>query len=76
MSTRYGSILWQAKVPIIFAIAVVVLVVVTLRANEQRQCREACLKAGFAGGAWSKPLIGDGDCDCVTRDGKRVPAPR
>jgi hypothetical protein len=76
MSTRFGSILWQAKVPIIFAIAVVVLVVVTLRANEQRQCRAACLKDGFAGEVWSKPFIGDGECDCVTRDGKQVPAPQ
>jgi hypothetical protein len=75
MSTRFGSILWQAKVPILFAIAVVVLVVATLRANEQRQCREACAKDGFAGEVWSKPLIGDGQCDCMTRDGKRVPAP-
>jgi hypothetical protein len=31
-----GSILWQTKLPIILAIAVVVLVVV-MRANEQRQ---------------------------------------
>jgi ubiquinone biosynthesis protein Coq4 len=76
MSTRFGSILWQAKLPIIMALVVVVLVVVTLRANEQRQCRQVCLKEGFAGAAWSKPLIGDGQCDCVTRDGKQVPAPR
>jgi len=76
MSTGFGSILWQAKVPIVFAIGVVVLVLVTLRANEQRQCREACLTDGFAAGAFSKPLIGAGECDCVTRDGKRVPAPR
>ena len=76
MSTRFGSMLWQAKVPIILAIAVVVLVVVTLRVNEQRQCRQACIKGGFAGAAWSKPLIGDGECDCMTRDGKQVPAPR
>jgi ubiquinone biosynthesis protein Coq4 len=76
MSTRFSSILWQAKLPIIMVIVVVVLVVVTLRANEQRHCRLACIKEGFAGGAWSKPLIGDGECDCVTRDGKKVPAPR
>jgi len=76
MSTRFGSILWQAKVPIILAIAVVVLVVVTLRANEQRQCRQTCVKNGFAGEAWSKPFVGDGECDCVTRDGKQVPAPQ
>jgi hypothetical protein len=25
---------------------------------------------------WSKPLIGAGECDCVTREGKRVPAPQ
>jgi ubiquinone biosynthesis protein Coq4 len=71
-----GSILWQAKLPIIMALVVVVLVVATLRANEQRQCREACLKDGYAAGVWSKPLIGDGECDCVTQDGKKVPAPR
>ena len=76
MSTRFGSFLWQAKLPIIMTIVVVVLVVVTLRANEQRQCRDACLKAGFTDGSWSKPLIGEGECDCVTRDGKKVPAPR
>lgn len=76
MSTGFGSILWQAKVPIIFAIVVVVLVVMTLRADGQRQCREACLKEGFVGGGWSKPLIGDGECDCMTQDGKRVPSPR
>ena len=76
MSTRFGSILWQAKLPIVMALVVIVLVVVTLRANEQRQCKQVCLNAGFAGDAWSKPLIGDGECDCVTRDGKQVPAPR
>jgi hypothetical protein len=76
MSTRLGSILWQAKLPIIMIIVVVVLVVVTLRANEQRQCRQACIKEGFAGAVWSKPFIGDGECDCVTRDGKQAPAPQ
>jgi hypothetical protein len=76
MASRIASILWQAKLPIIMACVVVVLIVVTLRANEQRQCREGCLKNGFPGAAWSKPLLGEEQCDCVTREGKQVPAPQ
>lgn len=76
MTNRIASTLWQAKVPIALACIVIALVVVTLRANEQRQCREVCVKNGFAGAAWAKPLVGAGQCDCVTREGTQVPAPR
>jgi hypothetical protein len=76
MANRIGSILWQAKLPIAMACVVIVLIVVTLRANEQRQCREVCLKNGFAGSTWAKPLVGEGQCDCITREGRQVPAPQ
>lgn len=76
MASRFATILWQAKVPVILACVVVLLVVFALRANEHRQCRERCAKNGFAGAVWSKPLVGDGVCDCVTREGRQVPAPQ
>jgi hypothetical protein len=68
--------LWQAKVPILLGAAVVLLVVATLRANDQRECREVCVKHRFADGVYTRERFADGYCQCVTHDGKRVPAPQ
>lgn len=76
MTNRFGSLIWQAKVPIILACVVALLVVFALRANERRQCTETCLRNGFVGAVWSKPVVGEGECDCVTRDGRTVAAPQ
>jgi hypothetical protein len=76
MNNRLGSLLWQAKVPLILACVVGLLVVFALRAHERRQCRESCLGNGFAGAVWSKPVVGEGQCDCITRDGRTVAAPQ
>lgn len=73
---RTPTLLWQAKVPIILGVAVVVLVVATLRANEQRECREVCVKHRFVDGAYTREWFANGHCECVTSDGKLVPAPR
>ena len=46
--------LWQAKVPILLGAAVVLLVVATLRANDQRECRQVCVKYRFADGVYTR----------------------
>lgn len=66
---------WQAKVPIILGAAVVLLVIATLRANDQRECRQVCLKHRFADGVYARERFGEGRCECLTDDGKLVPAP-
>lgn len=68
--------LWQAKVPILLGAAVVLLVVATLRANDQRECRQVCVKHRFADGVYTRERFADGRCQCVTEDGKLVPAPQ
>ncbi|HTO49427.1 MAG TPA: hypothetical protein VML91_17455 [Burkholderiales bacterium] len=75
----FGSLLtrvWQAKVPIILGAAVVLLVIATLRANDQRECRQVCLKHRFTDGVYARERFGEGRCECLTDDGKLVPAPR
>jgi hypothetical protein len=68
--------LWKAKVPILLAAAVVLLVVATLRANDQRECRQVCVKHRFADGVYARERFAEGRCECVTEDGKLVPAPQ
>ena len=68
--------LWKAKVPILLGAAVVLLVVATLRANDQRECRQVCVKHRFADGVYARERFAEGRCQCVTEDGKLVPAPQ
>ena len=68
--------LWKAKVPILLGAAVVLLVVATLRANDQRECRQVCVKHRFVDGVYTRERLVDGRCQCVTEDGKLVPAPQ
>jgi hypothetical protein len=67
---------WKAKVPIILGAAVVLLVIATLRANDERECRQVCVKHRFADGAYTRERFVEGRCQCVTEDGKLVPAPQ
>jgi len=75
-SSRLLTRVWQAKVPILLGIAVVVLVIATLRANEQRECRQVCVKHRFADGVYARERFGEGRCECLTGEGKFVPAPQ
>jgi hypothetical protein len=68
--------LWKAKVPILLGAAVVLLVVATLRVNEQRECRQVCVKHRFADGVYERERFAEGRCQCMTDDGKLVPAPQ
>jgi uncharacterized protein YfaQ (DUF2300 family) len=68
--------LWKAKVPILLGAAMVLLVVATLRVNEQRECRQVCVKHRFADGVYACEGFAEGRCQCVTGDGKLVPAPQ
>lgn len=68
--------LWQAKVPILLAAAVVLLVVATLRANDQRECRQVCVKHRFPDGVYTRERFAEGRCQCMTEEGKLVPAPQ
>ena len=68
--------LWKAKVPILLGAAVVLLVVATLHANDQRECRQVCVKHRFADGVYTRERFIEGRCRCVTDDGKVVPAPQ
>jgi hypothetical protein len=68
--------LWKAKVPILLGAAVVLLVVATLRVNEQRECRQVCVKHRFADGVYARERFAEGRCQCMTDDGKLVPAPQ
>jgi hypothetical protein len=68
--------LWKAKVPILFAAAVVLLVLATLRANENRECRQLCIKHRFADGVYARERFAGGECRCVTAEGSLVPAPQ
>ena len=70
------SSLWSAKVPILLGVAVVLLVIATLRANENRECRQVCVKHRFADGVYAREWFGGGRCECVTEGGKLVPAPQ
>lgn len=67
--------LWKAKVPVFLAAAMVLLVIATLRANDQRECRQVCVKHRFADGIYTRERFGEGRCECITDDGKLVPAP-
>jgi hypothetical protein len=71
-----SSKLWQAKFPILMACAVALLVVLALRANDRRQCKAVCVQHAFADGIYTREWFFEGQCQCVTRDGKRVPAPQ
>ena len=74
-SGRTLTRVWQAKVPILLGAAVVLLVIATLRANESRECRQVCVKHRFADGVYAREGFGDGRCECLTAEGKLVPAP-
>ena len=65
----------QAKVPILMAVVVVVLVLLALGADDRRRCRQSCLKEGHADYSYVREKFSAGRCDCITRDGKTVPAP-
>jgi hypothetical protein len=67
--------LWQAKVPLLMAAVVVLLVVATLRANDERECRQVCLKERFIDGVYARETFAGGECRCVTADRTLVPAP-
>jgi hypothetical protein len=75
-SGRFFTRAWQARVPILLGAAVVLLVVATLRANDQRECRQVCVKHRFADGVYTRERFAAGHCQCVTADGKLVPAPQ
>jgi hypothetical protein len=68
--------LWQAKVPILMVCVVVLLIVLTLRANDQRECKTVCVKHGFASGVYTREWFSEGACQCVTPAGNLVPAPQ
>jgi sensor domain CHASE-containing protein len=65
----------QAKLPILMGLVVVVLVVFSLGADERRQCRQACLKEGHVDYSYVRERFSGAVCQCITRDGKQVPAP-
>ena len=69
-------LLAQVKIPLLMIALVVVLIVFSLAANDRRQCREACLKAGHADYSYKREWFGEATCDCVTRDGRTVAAPQ
>jgi hypothetical protein len=69
-------LLSQVKIPILMITLVVVLIVFSLAANDRRQCREACLKAGHADYSYKRERFGEATCDCITRDGRTVAAPQ
>ena len=69
-------LLSQVKIPILMITLVVVLIVFSLAANDRRQCREACLKAGHADYSYTRERFGEATCDCITRDGRTVAAPQ
>ena len=73
---RALSSLWPAKVPILLGVAVVLLVLATLRANESRECHQVCVKHRFVDGVYTRERFVGGRCECVTGDGKLVPAPQ
>lgn len=57
------------------AALVVVLIVLALAADDRRKCREVCVKAGHADYSYKRERFGSATCDCVTRDGRTIPAP-
>ncbi len=67
--------IWRARVPILLGAAVMLLVIATLRANDQRECRQICVKHRFADGIYARERFAGGRCECVTAEGKLVPAP-
>ena len=69
-------LLSQVKIPLLMIALVVVLIVFALAANDRRQCREACLKAGHPDYSYTGERFGDATCDCITRDGRTVAAPQ
>jgi hypothetical protein len=73
---EFWRLLSQVKIPILMAGLVVVLIVFALAANDRRQCRQACLKAGHADSSYKRERFGEAICDCITRDGGTVPAPQ
>jgi hypothetical protein len=66
----------QAKLPILMAIVVAVLVVLALGADERRQCRQTCLKEGHPDYSYVREKFSGARCECITREGKMVPAPQ
>jgi hypothetical protein len=73
--SRLWRLLSQAKIPILMAMLVVALIVVALAADQRRQCREACVKAGHADYIYRRERFAGATCDCITRDGRTVAAP-
>jgi hypothetical protein len=75
-----ASSLWrllaQAKIPLLMAVLVLVLVVLALAADDRRQCREACLKAGHADYLYKRERFAGATCDCIARDGRTIAAPQ
>jgi hypothetical protein len=69
-------LLSQIKIPILMIALVVALLAFTLAANDRRQCREICVKAGHADYVYKRERFSGATCDCITRDGKTVAAPQ
>jgi sensor domain CHASE-containing protein len=63
----------QAKLPILMAVVVAVLVVLALAADERRQCRQTCLQEGHPDYSYVREKLSGQRCDCITRDGRTVP---
>lgn len=66
--------LWQAKLPVFMTALVALAVAFALGADAKRECRQACLKLGYAKSVYSKPMFDESTCDCVAPDGRQVPA--
>lgn len=57
------------------AILVAVLVAFALGANDRRECRQSCLKAGYPDARYLRDPLGTAACECVTASGQIVPVP-
>ena len=69
--------LWKARVPVFLAVAVVLLVIATLRANDQRECRQVCVKHRFADGVYARERPRSrAAVSASPRTDKLVPAPQ
>lgn len=71
---RMLETLWLAKLPVFMAVMVALAVAFALGADAKRECRQTCMKQGYAASEYSKPMFAESICDCVGRDGRRVPA--
>jgi hypothetical protein len=66
--------LWLAKLPVFMTAMVALAVAFALGADAKRECRQTCVKQGFPAAEYSNPMFAESTCDCIARDGKRVPA--